>query len=76
MTVAGILAAAVVLFLMDGPRLVRHHLWKEFWVFLTLLCFGVALMVIQALKIEIASPLYGISAIFRPVTEFIFGLLT
>ncbi|TJY41289.1 hypothetical protein E5161_12720 [Cohnella pontilimi] len=76
MTVVGIILAAGAMFWMDGLPLARRCLWKDFWIFLTLLLFGVGLLLIHALKIEIASPVYAISVIFKPVNQFIRGLFS
>ncbi|MFD0616171.1 hypothetical protein ACFQZR_01770 [Paenibacillus sp. GCM10027629] len=73
--VAGILAIAIVIIFIEVPRLLQRKMHKELWVFFTLLAAGTGLSIALELHWNIPSPLYLMIAIYKPISNLIYGLL-
>ena len=73
--IAGILAIAIVIAFIEVPRLLQRKLHKEVWVFFTLLAAGTGLSIALQLHLNIPSPLYLMIAIYKPISNLIYGLL-
>jgi len=73
--VLGILTAAAVIAALEVPRLIKGKLKGELWVFVIILGLGTALSIAVSLAAEMPSPLEAISYIYKPLGDFIFGLM-
>lgn len=71
----GIIAAAAVILAIEVPPLLKKKLKKELAVFSVLLIFGVGLGIAQALHMKIPNPTDWLIAIYKPLSDAIFGLL-
>ncbi len=74
--IAGILITAVVIALIEVPLLVRKKLRKELWVFSSLLLFGTGLSIAKSLDVQIPNPLDWMTAVYKPLSDLLTGLLT
>jgi hypothetical protein len=75
MGILGILVVAGVIALVEVPSLLKKGLKKELWVFGILLLLGTGLSIAQGLQMNIPNPLDGIAAVYKPMSDFLFGLL-
>jgi hypothetical protein len=73
--VAGILLAAVCIFVVDGPRLWLEKMYRELLVFAVLLVAGVALGIAKVLDLPMPNPLEWISYLFKPAGEWMMRML-
>ncbi|MGP7818885.1 hypothetical protein [Niallia sp. 01092] len=71
----GILLVSIVIALIEVPPLLRKGLTKEIWVFSILLLFGTGLSIAEGLQMNIPNPLNWIGAVYKPFSDFLFGLL-
>lgn len=75
MAIAGILAAAVLIALMEVPSLMRKRYKKEMWVFCILLLLGTGLSIAQSLDMNIPNPFDWITAVYKPLSDSVERLL-
>ena|GEM_PF-567718 len=68
-----ILLFAVIICIIEVPRLRKKQRHKELYVFSFLLFIGVGLSVLTAMQIKIPNPLDIIAFIYRPVSILIYG---
>lgn len=73
--IVGILAVAILVIYIEVPSLLKKKQTKELWVFSVLLFIGVVLSILESLQIELPNPLDAITFIYKPFSDFIFGLL-
>lgn len=72
---AGILIAAVIIMIIEVPSLLKKRQKKELWVFGILLLLGTGLSIAESLQVDIPNPLDGIAIVYKPFSDFLFGLL-
>lgn len=70
-----IVAAAIVIVLMEVPYLRKNSSQKDLWVFYLMLGIGVAINGAQALKIPLPNPAEWMEIVFTPISSFVFRLL-
>ncbi|OIK08425.1 hypothetical protein BIV60_26380 [Bacillus sp. MUM 116] len=73
--VAGTIVAAIMMVVFEIPNLRKKKLTKELWVFSFLMLIAVGLGIAQSLGLKIPNPLNGITIVFKPLSDFIYGLL-
>ncbi|BFH63302.1 hypothetical protein [Paenibacillus azoreducens] len=73
--ITGILAAAAVIMMIEIPSLIKRKLRKELWVFTILLIIGTGLSIAQGLHWPIPSPLDLVIAVYKPISNIIYGHL-
>ncbi len=73
--ILGILLIVIVIVLIEVPSLLKKGLKKELWVFGILLFFGTGLNIAQGLQIDIPNPMDWINVVYKPISDFLFGLL-
>ncbi|MDQ6596117.1 hypothetical protein E2K98_20645 [Bacillus salipaludis] len=73
--VAGTIVAAIMMIAFELPNLRKNKLTKELWVFSILMLIAVGLGIAQSLDLHIPNPLIGITYIFKPFSDFIYGFL-
>ncbi|MEW9669859.1 hypothetical protein [Ammoniphilus sp. 3BR4] len=71
----GILFISGILAMMEVPSLFKKKLRKELWVFSILLVCGTGLSIAMVLNKEIPNPLDWITALYKPFSDFLYGLL-
>ena len=71
----GILLVAVIIAMVEVPPLRKKGLKKELWIFSILLLVGTGLSIAESLQVAIPNPLDGITMIYKPFSDFLFGLL-
>ncbi|WP_282942932.1 hypothetical protein [Paenibacillus sp. RC67] len=71
--IAGIVAIAAVIALIEVPRLLKSKWHKELWVFLILLAAGTGLNIGLKLHWNIPSPLYLMIDIYKPISRLFYG---
>jgi hypothetical protein len=74
--ISGILIVGGIITCMEAPFLVRKKLIKELCIFLVLMFMGVTLIILETLRIQLPNPLDWITAFNKPISDFIFGMLT
>ncbi|WP_394236214.1 hypothetical protein [Niallia oryzisoli] len=67
----GILSVTMFILLFEMPRLVSERLVKESIIFSVLLLMGVTLSVFQVYRVSIPNPIYWISMVFTPISNWI-----
>lgn len=75
LAIAGILAAALGIAMIEVPSLLRKNLRKELWVFSILLLFATGLSIAKRLHVKIPNPLDWIAAVYKPFSDALSGLL-
>ncbi|MCP1308318.1 hypothetical protein [Paenibacillus tyrfis] len=75
LAIAGILAFGAVIVWMEVPYLLKNKRKKDLWVFSILLTLGLGLAVAKSMRAEIANPLEWIALLYRPLSNYVFGLL-
>jgi len=73
--IVGIITVGILIALYEVPSLLRRKLKRELWVFSILLIFGVGLSILKSLRVDIPNPLDILTTIYKPFTDFIFGIL-
>jgi hypothetical protein len=73
--VAGIVVTGSVIAYIEVPYLVRKKLFRELLLFSALLSFGVTVSILEALRIQLPNPLDWITAIYKPISDTLFGML-
>ena len=72
--ILGVLLVVTVIVLIEVPSLLKKGLIRELWVFGILLLFGTGLNIAQGLQIDIPNPVDWIIVIYKPFSDFLFGL--
>lgn len=75
MAVIGILAIAGIIAMAEVPRLRKKGRMKELWVFMLLLLLGTGISIAESLSVKVPNPLNGIAYLYKPINEFILGIL-
>ncbi|MBU7318792.1 MULTISPECIES: hypothetical protein [Paenibacillus] len=73
--IAGILAVGAAIVWLEVPSLVRTKRKKELWVFSLLLALGLGLSIAKSLRLNIPNPLDWIAYLYKPVSDYVFGIL-
>lgn len=73
--IIGILLTIAVILIMEVPPLLKAKMKKELWVFLISLLFGTVLSIAKSLQMDIPNPADWLAVIFKPFSDFLFGLL-
>lgn len=73
--IAGIIVAGGFIAFMEVPYLLSKRLIKELFFFTAILCFGVTVGILQTLRIKLPNPLDLITALHKPISEILFGML-
>ncbi|MDQ0874143.1 hypothetical protein QFZ77_002802 [Paenibacillus sp. V4I3] len=69
-----IIGASIIGFL-EAPALRRKKLFLESWVFFALLLAGTLLSILSNLRVNLPNPLDLITFVYKPVSDFVFGIL-
>lgn len=67
--VGGIIAS------IEAPALIRNKMTRELWIFAVVLAFAIAVSILHALRVPLPNPLDWITAVFKPVSDYIFGIV-
>jgi hypothetical protein len=70
-----VLGFAVILCIVEVPKLLRAKSFKELWAFSLLLALGVVLSILKSLKVDIGNPSDVLAWIFAPLEGVIESLL-
>jgi len=73
--VFGIIAVAIVIFIIEVPALRRNRYIKELWFFALLLLLGTGLSIVWALHVPLPSPFEWLTIIYKPLDDFIMRFL-
>lgn len=73
--VLGIITVGILIAVYEVPSLLRRNLKRELWIFSILLIFGVVLSILKNLRVDIPNPLDMVTIIYKPFSDFIFGIL-
>lgn len=73
--ITGILAAGILIAILEVPPLLKRKLKKELYVFFLLLVFGIGLSIAQTLSMNIPNPLDWIKVVYKPLSDVIYGML-
>lgn len=73
--ILGIINVGILIAVYEVPSLLRRNLKRELWMFFILLIFGVVLSILKSLRVDIPNPLYLLTIIYKPFSDFIFGIL-
>ncbi|CAM4320442.1 hypothetical protein L1N85_15360 [Paenibacillus alkaliterrae] len=73
--IVGILAAAIVMIMLEVPTLRKQKMKKELWVFSILMLVAVGLSIAMGLQIDIPNPVDGITMLYKPFSDFVFHFL-
>lgn len=72
--VSGIVAATLAIIMIEGPSLWRKKSRKELVVFSILLLFGAGLSIALSLQAKIPNPVYWITVVYKPLSDFLLAL--
>lgn len=75
LAVLGVLVVCLVIIMIEVPPMRKNGLKKELGLFSVLLLIGACLSIGASLHLPIPNPLDGLSYIFKPTSDIIFGLL-
>ncbi|WP_027086236.1 hypothetical protein [Cohnella panacarvi] len=75
MIAAAVAAVSIGIALFEVTPLRRQGLWKELWTFAALLLLGTVLGIARALHIPIWNPTHWITFAFKPVNEWLIGMI-
>ncbi|MFM1654152.1 hypothetical protein ACI7RC_18930 [Brevibacillus sp. B_LB10_24] len=73
--IIGILAAAIAIGFIEVPSLWKSGQKRELCVFSFLLLIGTGLGIAKTLQIHIPNPLDWMAVIYKPFSDFLFGIL-
>jgi hypothetical protein len=73
--VLGILIVTAGIILLEAPYLLERKLKKELCVFSILLTFGATISILMALGIQLPNPQDMITVVYKPLGDWIFGIL-
>ncbi|WP_026573413.1 hypothetical protein [Bacillus sp. UNC438CL73TsuS30] len=73
--VAGTIVAAILMMAFEIPNLWKKKLRKELWVFSILMLMAAGLGIAHSLDLPIPNPINGITIIFKPLSDFVYGML-
>jgi len=74
--VAGIIVTAAAIAYAEAPKLAKNRMYKELAIFSVLLAIGLAVSVMNALRVPLPNPLDAIVFLFRPISKLLFGMLS
>ncbi|NOU70160.1 hypothetical protein GC098_01690 [Paenibacillus sp. LMG 31458] len=66
---------ASIIALIEAPALIREKLVLESWIFFSLLFAGTLFSILLILRVKLPNPLDLITYFYKPVSEFVFGIL-
>ncbi|AZU64116.1 hypothetical protein [Neobacillus mesonae] len=69
--VAGVIAAAVIILILEVPYLIKKKLRRETWVFSFILLFAVGMGIAVSLQVYIPNPRNGLTTIYKPLYELL-----
>ncbi|MED4207364.1 hypothetical protein [Neobacillus mesonae] len=69
--VAGVIAAAVIILILEVPYLIKKKLRRETWVFSFILLFAVGMGIAVSLQVNIPNPRNGLTTIYKPLYELL-----
>ncbi|RAP75744.1 hypothetical protein [Paenibacillus montanisoli] len=72
---SGIIVASLFVIGVEVPYLRRKGYKKELLVFSMLLAAGILLSVLEVIKIPLPNPLDMITAVYQPISDFVYALL-
>lgn len=75
-TIAGILIVSGWIAVLEVPGFVRGKRVKDLVVFLLLLSGSTVLSILVTLRVRLPNPVDWITAIHKPISDFIFGTLS
>lgn len=73
-SITTILIGSMIAFI-EGPALFRKKLRREIWIFFTLLLMGILLSILLELRMPLPNPLDWLTFIYKPISDFVFGIL-
>ncbi len=73
--VTGILATGSLITIIEAPYLVRKRMIKELCIFAVILFIGMTLSILQVLRIPLPNPLDWITAMIKPISDAVLGML-
>ncbi|HZG80818.1 MAG TPA: hypothetical protein VEZ13_08635 [Brevibacillus sp.] len=71
----GIVAVAVIIAMAEVPGLWKKRRMKEVWVFMLLLFLGTGIGIAESLTLQVPNPLDWITALYKPISDFIQAIL-
>ncbi|WP_135556345.1 hypothetical protein [Paenibacillus cymbidii] len=74
-SVAGVVAGVTLLGLIDVPYLRKMRSRKETWVYIVLMLSALTLNVLWILDVPLPNPVEYITAIYKPLSNWLYGLL-
>ncbi|WP_066388081.1 hypothetical protein [Neobacillus mesonae] len=69
--VAGVIAAAVIILILEVPYLIKKKLRRETWFFSFILLFAVGMGIAVSLQVNIPNPRTGLTIIYKPFYELL-----
>lgn len=76
LAIFGILAAAVVIAMLEAPALFKRRLFKELWIYLILLGIGTSVCIMLSLNMKLPNPIDLLTAIYKPFYVMLDKLLS
>lgn len=73
--VFGILVVAAVITMIEMPALWKNGLRKEAWSYSVLLLLGIGISIALNLHLDVPNPLDWITYLYKPISEFLHGIL-
>lgn len=74
-SIAGILFVGALISWLEVPRLWKQKMKRELWTYAILMVFGLGLAIAQNANARIPNPLDWLIVLYRPLSDFLFGLL-
>ena len=71
LTILAVLVFAIVLSLLEVPKMLQSKSYREFWSFSVLLLFGVTLVILKCLGVPLSTPSDWVAWLFSPVSDLI-----
>lgn len=70
-TILSVLVFGTVLCFVEVPKLLKSKYYKELWIFLISLGFGVTVAILRSLRVPIANPSDFVACIYSPISNFL-----
>lgn len=74
-SITGVVAGVALLGLIDAPYLRKTRSRKETWIYVLLMLSGLTLNVLWTVDVPIPNPVEYINAFYKPLSDWLFGML-
>ncbi|MBO9607251.1 MAG: hypothetical protein J7639_14920 [Paenibacillaceae bacterium] len=74
-SITGVVAGVALLGLLDAPYLRKTKSRKETWLYIVIMLSGLTMTVLWILDVPLPNPVEYITALYKPLSNWLYGLL-